>query len=129
MPFSKTFPVKEEYKFEKRFAMANFFFEEPYVTKVTKDAKISMVGKLVREETLRKLLRYINKSIRQGNIGGTLGLCTGFSIVSIYELVHLALKLNRRAFSSRGRQAKKWNIYVLVVDNVMYSVRIFVLFF
>ena len=47
MPFDLTFPVKMSYQYEDRFAIANFFFEEPFVTKVTTDAKISAIGKLV----------------------------------------------------------------------------------
>ena len=33
----------------------------------------------------------------QANIGGTLGLLTGFSVVSFYEVVHLLIKLLGRA--------------------------------
>ena len=32
----------------------------------------------------------------QANVGGTLGLCTGFSIVSLYEIVYLLVRLLER---------------------------------
>ena len=47
-PLASTFRIKKSYEYEDRFAIANFFFEEPYITKITKDAKISTIGKLVQ---------------------------------------------------------------------------------
>ena len=47
MDFERTYFFNNRYKFEKRFVFANFFFESPYVTKVTKDAKMSFYDKLV----------------------------------------------------------------------------------
>ena len=37
-------------EFESRFAIAKFYFEEPLITKVKKDSKISDFGKIVRTE-------------------------------------------------------------------------------
>ena len=35
------------FTFEKRFAIANFYFDNPLITKVTKDTKMSIFDKLV----------------------------------------------------------------------------------
>ena len=48
MALGVTFPLKKEYEFAERFAIANFYFDEPFITNVRRDAKISNIGKLVR---------------------------------------------------------------------------------
>ena len=64
-------------------AIVHFNFDSAFVTKVTKDAKVTTADYL-------------------SNIGGTLGLCTGFSIISLAEVIYwglmvvLALGNNRR---------------------------------
>ena len=39
--FGSTFTVKRELEFESRFVIANFYFDEPLVTLLKKDSKIS----------------------------------------------------------------------------------------
>ena len=43
----KSFHAKKSHAFEERFAVMNFYFDNPYVTKVTKDTKMSIYDKLV----------------------------------------------------------------------------------
>ena len=45
--FETLFLTQKRHQYEDRFAIANFFFEDPFMTLVTKDSKISDIGKLV----------------------------------------------------------------------------------
>ena len=63
--------------------MLHFYFADPYVSHIIKDAKLTLVGKL-------------------SSIGGTLGLLTGFSVVSLYEIAYLAIRLLRRMRSGNN---------------------------
>ena len=46
-PFEATYPVKKKHQFEDRFAIVNLYFDDPFITLVKKDAKISNIGKFV----------------------------------------------------------------------------------
>ena len=75
-------------QFELRFAIINFYFIEPYVTKIVKDAKISILGKMA-------------------NVGGTLGLMTGFSLVSMFEIAYFFIRVCKRLRVSGEIKARK----------------------
>ena len=61
-------------EFESRFAVVHFYFDDLYAREIIKDAKVTWIGRLA-------------------SAGGTLGLFTGFSIVSVLELGYFAIRL------------------------------------
>ena len=46
--FERTFYAYPAQAFEERFAVANFYFDDPYITWVKRDSKLTFAGRLVR---------------------------------------------------------------------------------
>ena len=79
------------YKVEKQLKVVEIYFESPTFDKITHDAKINFVGKI-------------------SMFGGTMGLFTGFSLLSAFEIVYFILKFLYQVWQNykiEERQKKK----------------------
>jgi hypothetical protein len=67
--------------YEGRMTILTFYFDDNFILTITRDAKTNFEAKVAL-------------------IGGTLGLFTGFSFVSLYEMFYLIYKVARDFFSN-----------------------------
>ena len=80
--------VKDSYltKTAKRYSMVQIFFQNPQMTLITKDAKVTVADMV-------------------SNIGGTIGIFLGLSIISILEIAIELVILAKKYFTSKNLQA------------------------
>ncbi len=71
-----------------RFAIMDFYFEKNYILKITSDAKV-------------------NSEAQIALIGGTLGLFTGFSFVSVYEVIYFCYKILKGKHQFKRKSSTK----------------------
>ena len=78
----------------------DIYFATPTFDEITKDLKSSFMLKI---STIgRKYLRSI-RAIRGKTLGGTMGLFTGFSIISGVEIIFFALKIAKELIFRRKK--------------------------
>ncbi|CAB4065752.1 ASICN [Lepeophtheirus salmonis] len=66
-------------RFKKDVAIVHFFFDTPVITQITTEMRLTVFDQI-------------------SSIGGTLGLCTGVSIISFFEVMYWILKFTRSQF-------------------------------
>ena len=83
-----------EERFRRDISVLNFFFDTPIITKICLEMRVSMFDKL-------------------SAIGGTLGLYTGISIITMIEIVWWLIQFGVHAFRSTALRDNHTKVDVL----------------
>ena len=83
-----------EERFKKDISVLNFFFDTPIITQIGLEMRVSMFDKL-------------------SAIGGTLGLYTGISIITMIETVWWLIQFGMHAFRHKILRADQTNVQVI----------------
>ena len=91
--------VTNLYKYSREnLALVNVYIKQPVVTKILKDQRIPIIWFVA-------------------NCGGILGLCMGFSIVTVFEVLHCITKSSCSSIASWYKMVRKINVLIVVTFN------------